>query len=176
MPIEKRIISLEEIEHEFPILEGWFEDPKNNSAQLLEGKRLMSARERLQFLGGVDLIKDSLVRLKPGRSRHAYMIVQACRQEATTSLELSDFRRFVEIEDIGIGPKFNVIMSLHMQGELAIIKGLQDIRRTRDSFEIWGNVNGYLTTEQGLRVMASRLPSSPQGEFFGSLNPLTQGN
>lgn len=152
---ESKTLTYRELVGEYPILEEWFANPVNTTAQLQEGKRLMSAREKLALFGGEKQVRDNLAAVIPGW-KIPYTILLACRQEPMVAYEISKFG-----EDVGVkmyaATIIPTIKDLEDEGCLSSVPGLIYIIRLggyADRFHLNENREGYLTTEEGLRQTA----------------------
>lgn len=168
---ERIQLTLPELVREYPLLEEWFADPFSSTAQFHEGKRLMSAREKLELLGGQEQVRHNLATVVR-KWRDPYVILLACRQEAMVGYEISKFGELVG-KRLGVANLYVSIDSLMDEGELSSIQGLTYVVRMGydpNKFSLFQRP-GYLTTEQGLRQVALNLERKESKELLGGLVP-----
>lgn len=164
----EKIVSLSELVAAYPFLSPWFDDPDNTAAQIKDGKRLLSVREKVEMFGGKEQVKKNLAAVPKGW-RNYYTVLLACRQEPMVGFQISKFGESVG-KRLYIATLYSTINDLMDQDELSRILGLTYVYRNNRMFILNEDRPGYLTTPDGLRIMALQAERKEKW-FLGGLLP-----
>lgn len=160
-------ISQECLREEFPYLEGWVNDTKNDGVLMRGDKRLKSPQERLDAVGGRSPLQTNLAIL-PQYWRSKYLTLLVCISEPMTRWGIRQFELLVGRERTVMVVK-RTVDELMETGELQELSGLTYIKRLAypaNTFRISRDLAGFTTTEAGIRNMHLRLDES-RGRIAG---------
>jgi hypothetical protein len=147
----------------YPEAAEWLLEHKR--AQVKDGKRLLSAEEKIELFGGAEQLRRRLY--VNGDPFVSTVVLQACRQGAMTALEIIDFTRLAIGMDLDPLTLHYSLQGLETNGEksrIQVISGITQIsRRWGRRFHI-GERNGWLTTDYGTRALNLYL-TQPEKRF-----------
>ncbi len=169
-----RFLTLPDLGKEYAVLADWFEDPTHQTAQMQGENRLMSAEEKMQLLGGENIIKQTLDSLSK-QWKNRYLILQACIGDAMTGQEIVRFVSKLGVKMDTAGANLTAV-SLFPPGQLKSISGLVYITRQpvktdslEEKFKVSEVKQGYQTTEVGLSAITRGVATG--GSIFSRMAP-----
>lgn len=138
------------------------------AVQIHEGIQLPSAADKIEMLGGLEIVRKNLLYAEGKKGLIVPYILQSCQLGAMVPLEIMKFYDTVaaprELDPSTLHYAITYANAHNIEEVLRTISGITYIYQVRGKYSVLQR-NGYETTSEGRRLFASILPSQvPNGE------------